>query len=286
MEPSPIARIRKLVAKHWFELFILGSLSVLPFYFLTPDLFIFQSVKFPFFGGTTYYGGFVYITLVFGLVLWFGLRRNKGTSRGELLSRLGFEQNLSKIGAGLLIGCVAGAIMWYSQKQAIESLMSIFSSDSLLFLNMTTSAILGAPIVEEVLFRGYLINKLSRFKEKPLKTGALAVLSSIFLFAFIHLHAPTDKLISGAVFTLVYVWGWRKNLVAAIAAHSAANSTTIFLGYIQAGPIAALGTLPLIIALISALILILMNVNRVLKFAERICSIWLRFVDFTVNQFK
>lgn len=284
MSPNSSTYIKKLIVEHWFDLFLLVSLSALPLYFLTPNLFVFKSVQFPFFGSTTYYGGFVYITLLIGFVLWFGLNRGRGTSRKELLSKLGFKQNLSKLGIGLMIGCGAGAIMWYSQEQAIGNLMAIISSDSLLFIHMAISAIVAAPLLEEMLFRGYLINKVSRFKEKFLKIGILAIFSSIFLFAFIHFHAPLDKLIGGAVFTVVYVWGWKKNLSTAVVTHSAANSTIVFLGYMQAGAITAFGILPMIIALSFVLILILLNINQLFEFTERICSAWLRFVDSMMNR--
>ncbi|KXA93441.1 hypothetical protein AKJ64_00615 [candidate division MSBL1 archaeon SCGC-AAA259E17] len=99
------------------------------------------------------------------------------------------------------------------------------------------------------------------------------------MFAFIHVHHPVNKLIGGAIFAIVYVWGWNKNIASAIATHSAANSTTVFLSYIQAGTTKALGTLPLIIVLSSVLILILMNMSKVFEIGERIISAWLRLVD-------
>lgn len=77
--------------------------------------------------------------------------------------------------------------------------------------------ILFVPVVEELFFRGYLLDRLDR-PQLPMKAAAL-LLSS---FAFGLLHGRWwEGVLSGLVFGLVYLW--RRQSSDAIWSHVAAN---------------------------------------------------------------
>ena len=77
----------------------------------------------------------------------------------------------------------------------------------------------AAGLVEEVLYRGYAIERLS------LLTGGRASASAVALAAFALAHVPfwgwagiAVPLFGGLFFTLLYLW--RRDLITCIAAHS------------------------------------------------------------------
>ena len=84
-------------------------------------------------------------------------------------------------------------------------------------------------LIQELVFRAYLITKLSYVVKKP----ALAVLGSSLIFALSHLTLPDSGLIVGFTFVLGLVWGWLylkyRNLPLLIASHFLVNWSINFI---------------------------------------------------------
>lgn len=263
--------------ENWFRIFVVLFLLLIPFYWVQ-GFPLFESFPFPFFGGSTYWGLIVYLVLLFGFIWWFATERIKGGSREKLLSNLGFRRDWLGIIVGLVVGGLTGVLLWFVGEGSLQSSVASSFSNSLGLIHLAISTVIVAPLVEEILFRGYLINKLTDFKSGMTKVGVFAVFASIILFAFVHIHNPSHKLIGGTVFTLAYVWGWKNNLAPAIITHSTANSTIFLIAYSQLGITTLLITLSIIIALLLALILIIQNINQIFRISEKVAASWMRLI--------
>jgi hypothetical protein len=85
----------------------------------------------------------------------------------------------------------------------------------------------------------------------------LAMAASILVFSWSHAYHPEQKVIGGATFTGVYLWGWENDMTAAIMSHAGASAAILLLGYSSLGAIAAMRTLAIIVAAVSLLVLVL-----------------------------
>lgn len=253
--------------ENWLRIFVIICLGIIPFYWIA-DIFIFDRLPVQYLGRTSYFGFIVFFTLLTGFTVWFARGRKNGSTKKRLLTRLGFRSNLAGMIIGLMVGWLTGAIMWSIQNGGFSDLALTFSG-SLSFVSLAISTTIAAPLLEELLFRGHLTNKILHFREKS-DAVPLAILASILLFAFIHYSNPTHKIVGGTVFTLIYLWGWGKNIAPAIMAHSGLNSAVLFFSFNQYGTVPALGILVSTIIFSIILIRIIQEIDLVFKFFEEI----------------
>ncbi len=150
----------------------------------------------------------------FGVLMLLGKRHNFS------LRDLGWGQktNLAGIGLGLLVAVIYCAIT--ATNPEVRSHLLQWSSLKLLAL----AAALTAGIVEETIFRGYIITTLARMEQRVLTQ----VLVSGLIFALAHIYgfaSPTAYLISlgytillGIALAIVYLVG-RRSLTPVMLSH-------------------------------------------------------------------
>lgn len=207
-------------------LLVLVALFLIPTY-LIPDNPLFYSTLSDM---TSNYGFFVILFVVLPLLVLNGLRLDKRIHEKNLGSKLvrylGFKRSKRQAVIGLVLGSLAGLITW----NIIPHGMGGHSITGVTVFSM----LLLAPLAEEIIFRGFLINQLlSVGRSKKLK--ALAIIASVFIFAWGHAKSPELKVIGGSLYTLLYLWGWGRNLTAAISAHFGGNAVVLLSGFSKFG---------------------------------------------------
>jgi len=242
----------------WFVVFVVIALFLIPLYLIPEVPFFKPSIV----SEASNYGFVVYVVLLLWFLWWAVEKVRNERSPKNILTTLGFRWSRQQVAVGFIIGCFDGALMWFLEGGNIEKIPPV---DLVLVVNM----LLGAPLVEEVLFRGYLINRLLHFK-KTSQRKILAIVASIFIFSWVHASYPKQKLVGGIAFTSVYLWGWKNNMVAAIAAHLGSNATILLLEYSSRGIIATIGTLGIIAMMVSLLFLILRWIYPITDIVVRI----------------
>lgn len=131
-------------------------------------------------------------------------------------------------GAFIPVGIASLSAEWLFKKIGypieMQNLMKLFLEieNPVLQLAIAFIAIVGAPIVEETLFRGILYPTL----KKRLGFG-LALLLTSTLFAAIHFHALTAFPLTILAICLTLVYEWRGNLSSCILMHALFNLSSL-----------------------------------------------------------
>ena len=118
------------------------------------------------------------------------------------------------------------------------------------------------PPIEEILFRGYLINRCLGSGRDRVLAWMLAVAASVFLFSWLHARSPELKVMPGIVFTLVYLWGRGNNMVAAIMTHATGNAVILLSAFLPLGEIEALVALITVVISIPLLVFVMWTVSQ------------------------
>ncbi|MBI4028094.1 MAG: CPBP family intramembrane metalloprotease [Verrucomicrobia bacterium] len=140
-------------------------------------------------------------------------------------------------GAGLIATWVPLEILSWSSLRAFEYLKWPSPPQPILQLFLKVEepwvlaglcfvAIIGAPLIEEILFRGLVYSWLK------MKCGFLPALAgSSALFAAFHCHAPSALPLFGLAVALALLYEWKGNLAACVIMHAGFNalSLTLFL---------------------------------------------------------
>ncbi len=182
-------------------------------------------------------------------VLW-AVRREKRAPRPALRWNWpGWPQ----VGLGLLLGLgayAAGAIIQivvtliFGQVAGVD--IRRFATDPLMLAVFVISAVVLAPLCEEVIFRGYFLGIYERYLGPG---GSLVVVA--LLFAVLHLQLFGIFSLLPAAFLLTYLALRSGSLAAGIAAHFAFNLTGTTLGLV------GLSTSPLVAGLLACCLLAL-----------------------------
>lgn len=247
----------------WFAVFVIIALLPIPLYYLVPGMPLFKPSGV---GNASVYGFVVYFTLILDFLRWMAKEsRNKHFPK-NVLTILGFRWGKQHVVAGFAIGCLAGVLMWHI-KSGFSSIVPPF--------DLVADMLLGAPLVEEVLFRGFLINRILR-SDRTFQKKILAIVASILIFSWMHASYPEQKVVGGIIFTAVYLWGWKNNMTAAIAAHLGSNATILFFGYSSLGITVMIKTTCIIVAMVSLVFLILWFVYPITSVLVRIFAKFLQ----------
>lgn len=133
---------------------------------------------------------------------------------------------------GVLIGLVALpfalGLNWVSAEALTRLYEEPVKQQSVVILEQTTNltelvsfglaAVIFAPVVEEILFRGILFPLLKR-----IGPGSVAYLASALLFAVIHINLVTFVPLVFLGLVLAWLVEWTDNLLAPILAHAVFN---------------------------------------------------------------
>jgi membrane protease YdiL (CAAX protease family) len=91
------------------------------------------------------------------------------------------------------------------------------------------SILVVPPIFEELIYRGlYLGMFLKLFGKKPMYAG-IGLVMSAFTFGYIHPNLPLFKVVGAFLLGFVYLFGWKKNIIASSATHFGLNLVGIFI---------------------------------------------------------
>jgi membrane protease YdiL (CAAX protease family) len=237
---------KKTAPYDWFTVFVVIALLLIPLYSI-PEIFLFRR-----FGEFSIYGFVVSLFLVLGFLEWTGflsmLKRgiNKHFLENLILpkfrAKLGFRRSWAQVAIGSVVGACLGlftCVLGASPSNSLGSGWVLGNGVMMVFL---------APLIEETLFRGYLINRCISSGGGRAWTWALATVASVFLFSFSHAHNPEWKIVTGAVLTLIYLWRRRNNLTATIMTHAIENATIFLSAFL------VLGFVGIVLALVTIII--------------------------------
>jgi hypothetical protein len=133
------------------------------------------------------------------------------------------------VGAAILVVPVNMSLMWLSQRlmewqslepvaqRAVEVVQTSTRVDQKVLLGCL--AMVTAPVVEELLFRGILYPAI-----KQAGYPRLALWSTALVFAATHAHLPTFLPLTFFALVLTFLYEYTENLLAPIVAHSLFNS--------------------------------------------------------------
>ena len=79
------------------------------------------------------------------------------------------------------------------------------------------------PIFEEFIYRGIYLGVFLKLFGKSYKYSSLALVMSAFTFGWTHPAQPIVKTVGGILLGSVYLFGWRKNLLASSMTHFGMN---------------------------------------------------------------
>ena len=165
------------------------------------------------------------------LILWIPLWRKTAKKHPQLNSgKVRALPLVSTIGLWFGMSLMFGAVMWnILPQEAVQPLLDDLA-DSNIFIQLLMVGIL-APVVEELVYRGIVFNRLSEW----LPTWAVVLISSL-LFGIVHLN-PIQILYATA-FGFILAWQYlrSRNLWIPIIAHFVFNSVNaIFLNFYVTG---------------------------------------------------
>jgi len=171
--------------------------------------------------------------------------------RGERWSGLGFERP-KRFGRAIVIGIVAGAALealavfvttpWISglfgQEPDYAAFKNVRGNAAMLFLFLSLSWTLAA-FGEELCFRGFLLNRLSRILggSDSAWIGSLVLGSALFGWGHTEqgVSGWLQEGLSGFLLGGIYLAA-RRNLVVPIVAHGVSNTLAFFLMYLGRYP--------------------------------------------------
>lgn len=91
-------------------------------------------------------------------------------------------------------------------------------------------AVLVAPIVEEILFRGILYPAI-----KQIGFPRLAAISTAIIFALFHVNLVTFASLTAVALGLIFLYEYTDNLFAPIIAHAVFNASNVFMIFLSSG---------------------------------------------------
>lgn len=130
--------------------------------------------------------------------------------------------------APLVVGTTAGLLSLVDYEQTVggrgtvDGVVQMISLDTMSYINLIAVTGVLAPLLEETMFRGFILTSLTKYMPTP-----LAILLSSFFFAAAHL-SPRDFPILfsiGCLLGITYVRS--KNLLTPIIIHGCWNSTVL-----------------------------------------------------------
>jgi len=86
--------------------------------------------------------------------------------------------------------------------------------------------VIFATLFEETLYRGILINPFCKYYKRKYPTNLVSLLTSSFIFAWIHPILPEYKILGGLVLGSIYLV--RRNMWMNIMTHASANIIFIY----------------------------------------------------------
>lgn len=229
------------VRRHgWWRVWVILALPVLLLFSLTISLgvyLVFQAKGDQSVLSTTLPALVVYViilnhAILFALVLWF--MRLDGLKRSDIGATIGHGVAIEAV-----IGLASGVSIFLAQRYMFEPLMDVLRAgaqnyrvapaSSPLGTNLLPSLIAGVlagGVVEEFLFRGYALRRLTERM-----SIWLAVPIMLFFFAALHIGLGVVGIviatINGLLLTLLFLW--RGSLIAPILAHASANTIILLL---------------------------------------------------------
>ena len=90
------------------------------------------------------------------------------------------------------------------------------------------SILIVPPIFEELVYRGLFLGVfLKLFGKKP-AYATIGLIVSSFVFGYIHPVLPYYKVFGAFLLGSIYLFGWKKNIIASSAAHFGLNLAGVF----------------------------------------------------------
>jgi len=179
------------------------------------------------------YGFLAFETISFyllGVLILYLLNRKK-TEYKTLLdsfvsSKIRIKDLLIGFGVGILITLIAigASIIIFGDKIMFDPLNPILQES--LYPNSLIDILVIAPVIEEFVYRGVLINIItSAFKRR--EGAILAIILSSTIFGYTHPAEQTIKVIVGLGLSILYLYPKQRNLALPISAHITSNLVRI-----------------------------------------------------------
>lgn len=180
------------------------------------------------------YGGNLYTAL--GMVATVFILRKRSKKRGESFcedATLYIKKELLLKGIGFFVFGIFSAIAvsslvtmsGFGGRGYRESLSKLLDGPDFLFLAITVGFL--SPVLEEVIFRGYMLNTLLRhFKKKT------AIIVTVTAFMLCHIHPIWMLYAGGMGFLLVYLSMREENILEGIFVHIGFNLPSVVLSFL------------------------------------------------------
>ena len=154
----------------------------------------------------------------------------------DALTFIGLKKPTIKGFTYALLAAVIGAIFNYFSLLIVAHLYggTLVLTRSLDLLIVMQNLVF-ASISEEIIFRGIYLSVFTRILGKTRASAAWGIIMSSFTFGWIHLEKPILKVAAGLLLAVIYLFKWKKNLIASIAAHLGANSAATGINVITLG---------------------------------------------------
>lgn len=173
-----------------------------------------------------FYGGLLFLAVRFLREHGLSWREGFGIQWGQwplLASPVILTAIVGWIGANQLAKASAFFIEWTGREPETQRMVQLLRESPSIFqlLSIALTALIAAPVVEEILFRGVLYSALSQYWGRT-----VGILGNSVFFGVIHWNAMSlvSLIFLGALWTLLYQR--TRNLLAPIVAHSLFNLST------------------------------------------------------------
>jgi len=165
------------------------------------------------------------IGIAFVLPIYLSIRKYFPKVKEKVSLKYVLFSAISVIGVGVISGFFANLIDYFLSRGDLEQVNTMLMSGGILITFIPT--VILAPIMEELMFRGIILNKLLSTTSKwP------AILISSFLFGFIHLNLiqGLNAFVLGIILSLIFIKC--RSIIPCILGHSLNNLLSIICSFI------------------------------------------------------
>lgn len=181
--------------------------------------------------------------ILYYFILWGGLRIRRFSKANRVnrkaLIRIMLSRTLRLIGLrrpssretvyallSLVFGSVANILILFVSTILVNGRLYLVATlDPLVVLQ----SLVIAPIFEELIYRGIYLGMFLEILGRSKAIAVSALIMSSFTFGWIHPSEPLVKTLGAVILGFIYLYSYKKNLLASICAHFGLNLVGIYL---------------------------------------------------------
>lgn len=191
--------------------------------------------------GTSIFGMLSSYSILIGFMIWGAIKTKAQLVSTDLVGRIRIagKKTIRFIGIGkptlndtlfILFSLLVGVSLNLFTQYVISVLINgnvVFSGIPKIDIILQNMVV--APVMEEVVYRAIPLSVLLRILGKKYSSAIFGIVLSSAIFGWIHPIDPELKALGGMVLGCIYLFQWRKNLIASVSAHLGVNIVGTFL---------------------------------------------------------